>query len=818
MERTSSMANRSTDAGRGSPFVTAYASSFDADAALPDIPAAALGKLGRTSSPASPTASPERVAREAAGAVGGVDGSTLERGISNISTDSFSFDDDTIGDLTHTTSLMCLESSAPAGAYQGLGATSSEEASPAPATAAAQPDMMNLSAEPFAMDDAMDSTHSDLSSVDSSERALNITSSAWQELGAASAGSDDLIGDDLNHDSIMDQLAVSPRRQREVKLYWQTFEALAEHAEHVEAIVRSATTQPTASGFDEATRRTLHQFFALCRDMSHTPGVYHLEESDWAFMKQAKAAVTSTLGAKEVQAVTEAAPEPEPARAPEKRAARTPRGSPPGERRAMYVPAAGPIIPDGLRRSQPASGTPQSPGYNRRTLTWNEVGPDGLDVRNAQGCYSYSGTSCCSAIDGSARAALRCQDCSQFFFQDEVGADLLTPGFLPHQRNYTFKCGWCCSDTSGDFHEEFQLTKPKLFDAIVDVFLNLMAVHKRQDYKVAELQQYLFAHWNTLMFGWPPLEAERDPNGAGKKYRSIAPEINKKSTIAKKPSLPYQFQVGEKNTYKRLFEQGPRQPMEMLKPGETWDNTCEKALFASPRPAPVRPAPVGGGAAAMSFLPATVSDQAKHSSVRRPRGDSIDLVGTNSRSDVDPSRGSKTRARTPRSVPVVVDAIMHPAEPEQLADSDVGMRIIAALSEQLRALGAGQQCYLDVVAAHNADAFTAGVGTPARVTNLLRRCCEAMTSASDVFFAAVTVLGPQACQGRGLLERAAVLSREDWVTAAFEDLQESWVEEAFASDDQKRVTIAKFVEGLGEAGAVTALCDAVDMHCMSTLV
>ena len=830
MERTGSSApaRPSKPAPISSPFVTAYTSGAAPDAAMPG--AAMLGALGRTSSPASPTASPERpVGAAVEAAAVAVDGSTLERGISNVSMDSFSdassYDLDM---LTHTTSQMNLD--AP-GTASHLFTTSSE----APQAAAApQPDMMNFNvdfnAEPLAPMDPMEPAHSGLSSVASDPSLeLDITSSAWQDLDAAASGSDDGLDDVLRNESIMNQLSVSPHRQGEEKLYWGTFEALAEHEQHIETILRSSrTTQPRLVGcLDEATRQMLQQFFAICHDKMHTPGVYHPEESDWAFMKKAKVAVTSTLGPMQVQAVTEATPEPEPApepaqpQPPRRRGAAgrdtpTPRSSPPGQRRAMYVPAAGPLVPVGLRRCRPAAGTPRSSGYDRSTLTWNEVGPDGSNVRNAQDCYSYSGTSCCSAIDGSPGPALRCQGCSQFFFQAELGADLLTPGFLPHQRNYTFTCGWC----SDDFHEEFQLTKPLLFEGVKDVFLNLMATHKRQDYKAAELQRYLFAHWNTLMFGWPPLEAERDPNGAGKKYRSIAPELSKKS-IKKLPAALAQFQDGEKATYFRLYDQQlrPSQPMEMLRPGETWDNTCETELFPSPRPT--------GGGAAMSVLPWSVSKQTKPAAVQRKRGDSIDLDSTgldrnNSRSNVDPIRGHRQRLRTPRStdaaVAVVVDAVMQPAEP-QLAESDLGMQIIAALSEKLG------QALSGIVAAHNADVLTAGVGTPARVTKLLRRCCEATTSAADVFFAAVTVLGPRACMGRGLLETAAKLSCKDpdlddlvWIPGAFEDLQESWVQEAFVTDDQKRVTIAKLVGGLGEQGAAKALCAAVKLHCMAELV
>jgi hypothetical protein len=247
------------------------------------------------------------------------------------------------------------------------------------------------------------------------------------------------------------------------------------------------------------------------------------------------------------------------------RSSNRPEGQPalkPRHRKPMFVEAANPPVADELRRCVPAITTPRAPGYDRTRLTWDTLGPEGYAC-NAEGCYSYSGTDCCQT-NGSLRPALQCKSCSQFFFLDELGDDLLTVGFLAHQRNYRFTCAWCSEACSGDFRETFQLEKPKIYEAIIDAFLNLMAEHKRLDYKVADVQRFLFAHWNTLMFGWPPLEAERNRSGVGNPRRSIAPEITKHSPRNRNhkgpPSLD--FKDGEIKDTRRLYDLRPRQPMD----------------------------------------------------------------------------------------------------------------------------------------------------------------------------------------------------------------------------------------------------------------
>ena len=255
----------------------------------------------------------------------------------------------------------------------------------------------------------------------------------------------------------------------------------------------------------------------------------------------------------------------------------------PSERSAKYVPAAGPEIAPGVRTCPPNARTPATASYDRRALTWlDERGLPaqttdhvGAGVRNTQRCYSYSG-SCRQAGEG---PAVRCGSCKQFFFVDELGVDTLTPGFLPHQHNYEFTCAWCNQETSGRLEETFELKKPLLFEAMMDAMLNMMYEHKRQQFKEDEIRTYLFHHWNTLMFGWEPLVAERSPTGEGKKFRkggSVQPELHKKSS--KNPRCKLAIFESPREKYYQLCDMAPRQPMEMLRPGERWDSTSTAPL------------------------------------------------------------------------------------------------------------------------------------------------------------------------------------------------------------------------------------------------
>ena len=146
------------------------------------------------------------------------------------------------------------------------------------------------------------------------------------------------------------------------------------------------------------------------------------------------------------------------------------------------------------RTAAPLASTPSKPPYDMSKLMWNE-----RRTRNNKRQYSYSGRT------KEKVSALCCTHCRQWFYLDEINhARLLPPGFLEHQRNYRFSCAWCCSrlklgrssrtGSSGDtvasaaradssatettdssWVEQFELTKPKKYEAIVDAFLNLMA-------------------------------------------------------------------------------------------------------------------------------------------------------------------------------------------------------------------------------------------------------------------------------------------------------------------------------------------------------
>ena len=92
----------------------------------------------------------------------------------------------------------------------------------------------------------------------------------------------------------------------------------------------------------------------------------------------------------------------------------------------------GPEILCGVTTAPLAPAAAQYARYDSSRLSWNKP-----HTRNAENKYSYSG-SCRPAGQG---PALRCTSCKNFFFLDELGDGLLTPGFLPHQRNYKFTCG-----------------------------------------------------------------------------------------------------------------------------------------------------------------------------------------------------------------------------------------------------------------------------------------------------------------------------------------------------------------------------------------
>ncbi len=134
-------------------------------------------------------------------------------------------------------------------------------------------------------------------------------------------------------------------------------------------------------------------------------------------------------------------------------------------------------------------------------------------------------------------------------------------------------------------------------------------MQKRQEYKVAEVQRFLFAHWNTLMFGWAPLVAERV--GEGKGHRNIYPEINKRSSRAKKKVTPFLFEGGQINHYYRLVDQRPRQPMGMPAGASTRKrdeldeqvsprSELDQFRGARQRPRTPRPEPAAAGTAIIS--------------------------------------------------------------------------------------------------------------------------------------------------------------------------------------------------------------------------
>merc|ERR1711907_266021 len=125
--------------------------------------------------------------------------------------------------------------------------------------------------------------------------------------------------------------------------------------------------------------------------------------------------------------------------------------------------------------------------------------------------------------------------------------------------------------SGGRLEETFELTKPKAFQAMVDAMLNMMYEFKRQDFKELEVRTYIFHHWNTLMFGWPPLEAERSPTGRGKKFRngnSFQPEFHKKSSKHRKCKEPVFQSSKDRDACYRLCDLRPRQPMNILQSGE----------------------------------------------------------------------------------------------------------------------------------------------------------------------------------------------------------------------------------------------------------
>eukprot|EP01043_Picozoa_sp_COSAG02_P007274 COSAG02_NODE_215_length_28614_cov_43.077047_23_plen_561_part_00 len=255
--------------------------------------------------------------------------------------------------------------------------------------------------------------------------------------------------------------------------------------------------------------------------------------------------------------------------------------------------AAPQVQPFAVRTAAPLGGTPSEPAYDVRKLMWNE-----RRTRNNLGQYSYSGST------KEKVSSLRCNCCQQWFYLDEINrAELCPPGFLAHQRNYSFSCAWCCSAakpngsssggggggggdggdggaklTDTSWVEQFKLTKPKKYEAIVDAFLNLMATAqpRRKEFKVSEIKDYLLAHWNVLLPGW---EQPRELTGDGKPF-DIAPYFNKKGEFS---------QV--RKPYWQLTDRRPFQPFKMLLPDESW---CLPGLPArdggdSPQSARVQP-------------------------------------------------------------------------------------------------------------------------------------------------------------------------------------------------------------------------------------
>lgn len=449
----------------------------------------------------------------------------------------------------------------------------------------------------------------------------------------------------------------------------------------------------------------------------------------------------------------------------------------PSERSAKYVPAAGPEIKPELRTCLAKATTPASPSYNRRALTW-----DG--ARNTQQRYSYTG-SCRPAGEG---PAVRCNNCKQFYFIDELGANTLTQGFLPHQHNYEFACAWCNHESSGKLEETFQLKKPLLFEAMVDAVLNMMYEYKRQHFKEDEIRTYLFLHWNTLMFGWPPLEAERSRTGEGTKFRkggSLAPELYKKS--AKNPKCKKHIFQSPRGTYYELCDQKPRQPMDMLRPGEQWDTTSTDPLQIVRSVEPQR--------------------DDSNTQERRPGVKAKSMGRLLSRSAVEPgASGAKKHSRTPR--PSAEAAALLGAR-LALPEDDPGVAILAELQEQLQ-----QRMEWAVLLEQQTADIERNAGTPGRVCNLLDKLFELrdLVSTTDVLCAAAVALR----KGR-LLEKAVQLSRESWSTQAFSKLEEAWEVLQQSLAGQRRI-VEQFVEALGQDGATKAFSQAVEICCQDMVI
>lgn len=442
----------------------------------------------------------------------------------------------------------------------------------------------------------------------------------------------------------------------------------------------------------------------------------------------------------------------------------------PSERSAKYVPAAGPEINPEIRTRLANATTPSSPSYDRGSLSW-------YGARNTQQCYSYSG-SCRPAGEG---PAVRCNNCNQFYFIDELGADTLTPGFLPHQQNYEFKCAWCNRESSGKLEETFQLKKPKLFEAMTDAVLNMMYEHKRLHFKEDEIRTYLFYHWNTLMFGWPPLVAERSPTGEGTKFRkggSLAPELHKKSNKHSKCKVPIFAYPREK--YYQLCNLAPRQPMEMLRPGEQWDTTSTAAL--------------------------QVVRSVEQTEERRTGAKEKSMGRLLSRSAIEPgAKGAKKHSRTPRpSAEAAASLGAHLALP----DDDPAVAILAELQEQLQ-----NRMEWGTLLEQQAAEIERNAGTPRRVCNLLDHLFELrnLVSATDILCAVAVAL-----RKGNLLGQAVALSRESWPDEAFSKLEEAW-DGLVQSLEGQRSIVEQFVGALGQDGAMKAFRQAVENHCQNML-
>jgi hypothetical protein len=717
---------------------------------------------------------------------------------------------------------------------------------------------------------------------------LEPTTSLIDEM--ARAGAADPLDEDTDFEARGDQLHNSPRLLRQYSVYWAAYDTLEQHEQKAAAFLTQPARAATAA--DDDIRDALREFVARCRSSEHTQGVFLPDDNAWTFMRRASDAlhavgiltpaqaqtlehdVAQAEPAAWVPSLTLTEPEPEPSPSPAPRKQRS-RGTPGSERAAKYVPAAGPRIAKGVRTAPPAKTTPSSDPYDRNALTWEEDqwswrhnlgggSPEeedpprrggagggqafmrpphipagqpewsGPGVRNKERRYSYSGI-CKPAGEG---PALRCDKCKQFFFLDELGPKTLTEGFLPHQRNYSFSCAWCNKESSGKSVECFELKKPLMYEAIVDAMLNMMYEHKRREFKESEIRTYLFHHWNTLMFGWDPLVAERSPTGKGKKFRSggsIAPEINKKSSKSKKCTY-FVFEsstIMGKEAYRRLCHLEPRQPMEMLRPEEDWNDTDTSAiqivrtvdLSVSPKPAAMAAAgpyttmpqnPAAGiddvelasqhapweasrpAATGLVLIDDTVSDHRDETvGTEEQRGNlsaKDRLVHLDSRSKADPAGGARTRMRTPR-----------PSASEEISAelavpaSDPAVQILGVLSERLQTV-----IGWDALIGEQKEALLSGVGTSARILSLLDRLIElSLVSVLELFCAVATAL-----RDRRLLETAAVSSRESWGAEAFSELESSW---DISSQTAQRQTVAKFVDGLGEAGAMKALRVAVEM-------